>query len=630
MAENTTNNSLFDEGVAAARQGDRVKARTAFTRLLRTEKENVDAWLWMSSVVDTDRERIYCLNTALKLDPDSKVALRGLALLGALPAELRPTPAYDFETDGAGSSATEPQQPQRRRRFRLRRSRRLEFALIVVLLLALGGVGFIFVGNQVAERLRIAQITPSPTSTPTATSTYTPTVTLTPTAEIRTATPIPTAAAAGPSLAEILGLDNLPTATPLPPVLDNFYPTGDTQLRAGIRAYEAGEYESATVTLADALQTNPEMVEAYYYSGLAYLELENYLQAADQFNKAIQLRADFVPAFVGRGRANFGLGFDPLQHYQDAQRIDPTWPDTYIYESIYYNLTGQPDAALEAIEAGLAQIPGHVELRWRHAAQMLIAGQAEAAFDEVEAALLIDPTAVEAYLVRGEVLNALGRYADAQADLNAYIYLRPDDPRGLRAFAAAYVGLGDPATAILHLTNALALAPDSIELLLERGNAYLAMEDFTSAEQDFLAVENATNSVAARLGLGRAKMGQGQIDAAREEFGRAVELAPGAFEPTYQWALAEFAAGQVEFSLQLLTDALRLATATTELAEARFERAREYASVGRVNEAIADLRVVLTFNLPPSHDTLRVEAGQMLSTLGGPLPGPTHTATPGG
>ncbi len=41
-------------------------------------------WVWLSASVDNTKERIYCLQTALKLDPENGTAKRGLILLGAL------------------------------------------------------------------------------------------------------------------------------------------------------------------------------------------------------------------------------------------------------------------------------------------------------------------------------------------------------------------------------------------------------------------------------------------------------------------------------------------------------------------------------------------------------------------
>ena len=145
---------LFDEGVAAARRGDRIKSRDSLTRLLRTDKNNEEAWLWMSSVVDTDRERIYCLNTAMKLNPQSKGGLRGLAILGALPLELRPQPITGPEIGGDGETTDPVIQVQRRRLFRLRRSRRLEFVMIALVVLLIAAVSFVFVGNRISHKLR--------------------------------------------------------------------------------------------------------------------------------------------------------------------------------------------------------------------------------------------------------------------------------------------------------------------------------------------------------------------------------------------------------------------------------------------------------------------------------------------
>ena len=81
-------------------------------------------------------------------------------------------------------------------------------------------------------------------------------------------TPVPTTAEQQILLEEVLGLEKLPTSTPLPAALDNFYPIGDSDLRAGINAYAAGQYDQAIELLAEALEINSEMVEAPYYSGL--------------------------------------------------------------------------------------------------------------------------------------------------------------------------------------------------------------------------------------------------------------------------------------------------------------------------------------------------------------------------
>ena len=74
---------MLQEAISAIRQGQRIRARDLLTRLLRTNQTNPEYWLWMSAVVDTSKEQVYCLQSALKLDPSNQAAKEGLILLGA-------------------------------------------------------------------------------------------------------------------------------------------------------------------------------------------------------------------------------------------------------------------------------------------------------------------------------------------------------------------------------------------------------------------------------------------------------------------------------------------------------------------------------------------------------------------
>src|SRR5512141_3320690 len=74
---------VFQEAVEALREGKKARARELLTGLLKTDQNNATYWVWMSSTVDTVKERIYCLQTAFKLDPQNAAAKRGLILHGA-------------------------------------------------------------------------------------------------------------------------------------------------------------------------------------------------------------------------------------------------------------------------------------------------------------------------------------------------------------------------------------------------------------------------------------------------------------------------------------------------------------------------------------------------------------------
>src|SRR5215216_4200690 len=78
---------VFQEAVEAVQEGKKARARELLTGLLKTDQNNATYWVWMSATVDSTKERIYCLQTAFKLDPQNVSAKRGLILHGALPAD---------------------------------------------------------------------------------------------------------------------------------------------------------------------------------------------------------------------------------------------------------------------------------------------------------------------------------------------------------------------------------------------------------------------------------------------------------------------------------------------------------------------------------------------------------------
>ena len=85
---------LLQQAVEAIRQEQFARARDILTKLLRTDQNNPDYWVWMSAAMETQKERLYCLQTAFKMDPTNSAARRGLILMGPLPPDdsIQPLP----------------------------------------------------------------------------------------------------------------------------------------------------------------------------------------------------------------------------------------------------------------------------------------------------------------------------------------------------------------------------------------------------------------------------------------------------------------------------------------------------------------------------------------------------------
>jgi hypothetical protein len=78
----TNNNSPLNKqlqaGIAAAKAGDKDTARQLLEGVLAADDRNELAWIWMASVVSTNRERRVCLENVLQINPTNERARQAL------------------------------------------------------------------------------------------------------------------------------------------------------------------------------------------------------------------------------------------------------------------------------------------------------------------------------------------------------------------------------------------------------------------------------------------------------------------------------------------------------------------------------------------------------------------------
>jgi len=121
--------TTLNQAITAARAGRKAEARRLLETLLAADERNEQAWLWMSGVVDSDEERIVCLENVLTINPSNERAGKGLASIKAPPTQT-PYQADDLLKPPAPSPAQPPSRPQVA-------DYRLYIAIIIVLSLML-------------------------------------------------------------------------------------------------------------------------------------------------------------------------------------------------------------------------------------------------------------------------------------------------------------------------------------------------------------------------------------------------------------------------------------------------------------------------------------------------------------
>jgi tetratricopeptide (TPR) repeat protein len=485
-------NSMLREAVEALRLGDRARARDLLTRLLKTDQGNATYWVWLSAAVDSQKERLYCLQTALHADPENAAAKRGLIVLGALPPDdsVRPFPVNHPRL--WEEKLEIPKEPQERKRGWANPITRL-FIILGIAVVVIG----IFVGGSMLLPKVVAQRTyRTPTHRPTVTITLTPSLT----PVYRTATPT----FLGPTpLAFFLQS----TYTPTPLYVMTEHPiTSRSAFEAGLRYMAAQDYETALVLFQQVLTMEPDAADVYYYIGEIRRAQDDDRAARNAYQEAINRNLGFAPAFLGRARANLGLNpeADVISDLDNAIAIDPKYTDAYI-ERGAYQLSSDPSAAETDLETAIELSPDSA-LAYLYLAQAQLAlGKNKNALASALHANQIDMTLVPVYLALAQAYIATGQTELAVGVMQTYVIYRPDDTNALLKLGTAYNAAGDYQLALDPLDKAIENDQRNAEAYFQRGFAYLNLKKANLAEENFKkAVSYDPFDFDSHLGLARA------------------------------------------------------------------------------------------------------------------------------
>lgn len=547
---------MLKEAVDAISKGQRVRARDLLTRLLRADQNNPEYWLWMSSVVETQNERVYCLESVLRLDPANAAAQRGLILMGIRkPGEdVRPVamPKRRF-----GLELTEDDEAPKTGLQKIWANKKYRYSslggllVVLILILALGYQGF-----RSAMDARSAALAPTyDWRTPLVmlpTSTYLPT----PTAVVKSPTPT----YIGPTP---LWMKLEATYTPVPVYVNTPHAIIDAY-RLGIRAYYSGDYHKMLDFMRQASKLDEDAADLHYYVGEACRLVGDNECALEAYNKSIEVDPNFASAYLGRGRVlgTIKTGTESAADFQKAIELDPNIPDAYLARADYFIHQNDPESALKDLETA-GRIAPYIPRVYLYRSQaFLLLNDVEAAVENAQLAYEMDMTILPVYLALSKASFAAGDYGTALTHLNTYlIYESRDAEAWLMKGRILLEREGNIETALDAFDHALELDKEQTDIYYYRALAYLAVEDGKSAVNDLVKV---------------------------------LRVEPDSFDVNFQLGLALKLADRLEDSLDQFRAAETYAVEGEQLAEIYYWRAQILEELKAKNAAIADWQSLLS------------------------------------
>jgi len=514
---------MITEAIAAARAGDRARARDLFSRLLRTDSANAEYWVWMSSVVDTDRERIYCLESALKLDPTNRAAMRGLVILGARkPADAELAASLRIpRRQVAAVSAIAPVAHGRRMNWGFVTLSALAIVAVAILVMY-GGPVFsalgIFSRRILAPPPQLAPISPTPTETALIS---TPTDTPLPAATRVNRTPVPTELAGTP-------LSALVPFTMTPTPVAGATPHNQFEAYAsGLEALDNGRYEEALGYFDQVAKLAPKAPDVQYFRGEAIRLGGLPRQSFAAYDAAILMDREYAPGYLGRGRA-FQAIDDPraLKDFEAAYKLDPLLEQAYLELAQYYNGKRLYDKAEEILQRAIDRgVDTPLILIRLSQAQFGRTNFEDAVKIAVEGSAN-DPTIVEGYLAIGSGYYELGLYNDAVWPLRTYTLYASADPLGWSYLGRAQLLTGETEAALEAVDRSLTLNNRHAPAYMGRGFYHLLQNDAASALDEFNQARRfGASNYELYLGFGRTYYGLGRNREAMLQLNEALKLA---------------------------------------------------------------------------------------------------------
>ena len=259
------------------------------------------------------------------------------------------------------------------------------------------------------------------------------------------------------------------------------------------RLYEAGRLEQARQLYEQAIEVEPENLEATYLLGMVHRKLGNFDEAARMLTAAAEIdprnaAAPFAlgSVFLQQGRLN-----DAMARFRRAIKLDPTLAEAHAGLGAALQRKGRPIDAAESLREAIRLRPHHVE----------------------------------AIVNLGSLHHQHGHLAEAERWYLHALEFQPRHVIALNNLGCLLNECGRCEEAIAHFARAVELVPNSADVLTNMGVAHEALEQHDEARRCFgRACEFAPDNGAAKVRLGGSLLRENATDDALEQFEEALRI----------------------------------------------------------------------------------------------------------
>jgi tetratricopeptide (TPR) repeat protein len=269
--------------------------------------------------------------------------------------------------------------------------------------------------------------------------------------------------------------------------------------------------------------------EEWIQEGNRLMDDEQYEEAREAFQAAIDLDETVSEAWRGRGLARWNLNeqADAHEDFLQAISLDPSNAKAWENTGVSFWHRGQYEEALDAVEEAIDIDPENASFHYTKGFVLESLGLIPEAIEALRTACRLDPESVEYLLKLEELLHESSRYADALEVYNRITELCPDDAATHYNRGTALFKLQRYQQAVDAYDRAIKLRPDDAATHHNRGTALFQLQRYQQAVDAYdRAIKLRPDDATTHYNRGNALVNLGRYQEAVDAYDRVIKLRP--------------------------------------------------------------------------------------------------------
>ncbi len=279
--------------------------------------------------------------------------------------------------------------------------------------------------------------------------------------------------------------------------------------------------------------------EEYFERGLNCAVKQDYKCSIENYDKAIEIKPDYVEAYKHRAVTHYTNGDfqKAIPDYNRAIELDPNDAGGFYGRGAAFFNNGDFDRAIEDYTRAIELNPQDAKFVFSRGLAFFNKKDYEKAIEDDNRAIKLNPNYSEAYNNRGNAYDEQGKNNQAIEDYTKAIELDENFALAYSNRGTSHARKGNYTRAIEDLSRALEINPNLSSAYFNRANIHYLKKDYEQALTDYNRfIELNPNNSLAFSNRGVILGNEGNHAQAIEDFTRAIELNPQDAESYYNRA----------------------------------------------------------------------------------------------